>query len=58
MKYLSSGLVTLNGNMDRWKESHVPMDRAKKNLHLNTFTLSKNKYLPLLLTLGFSTKRK
>jgi hypothetical protein len=30
MKYLLSGLVTLNGKMARWKESHVPMDKARK----------------------------
>ena len=37
MKYLPSGLVELNGKMARWKESHVPMDRARKS---STLTLS------------------
>jgi hypothetical protein len=31
MKYLPSGLVELNGKMDSWKESHVPMDRARES---------------------------
>jgi hypothetical protein len=47
MKYLPSGLVEVNGKMASWKESYVPMDRARENLHLNSFTLSKKTYILL-----------
>jgi hypothetical protein len=47
MKYLPSGLVTLNGKMARWKESHVPMDRARKS---STLTLSPCQKTDILLS--------
>jgi hypothetical protein len=47
MKYIPSGLVTLNGNMARWKESHVPMDRGRKR---STLTLSPCKIIDILLS--------
>jgi hypothetical protein len=56
MKYMPSGLVEINGNMARWKESHVPMDRAREisNLTLSpckkkTYTLLSNSLLVFIL---------
>jgi hypothetical protein len=46
MKYLPSVLVTLNGKMARWKESHVAMDRDRKGPTL-TFSPYRKTYILL-----------
>jgi hypothetical protein len=47
MKYLPSVLVELNGKMAKWKELHIPMDRAMER---STLTLSPCKKKDIILS--------
>jgi hypothetical protein len=47
MKYPPSGLVKLKGRMASWKESHVPLDRARES---STLTVSPFQKTDILLS--------